>query len=96
MTPPVLVEVWAYQGQPKSAQRNKVLSDALKLQFVGDVLDGDYRLVLCLTDAAAAAPFVGRSWFADALQHAGIDVEVVAIPDDLKASIRAAQSRQYR
>ena len=94
--PPVLVEVWAHQGKPKPAQRNKVLGDALKLQYIGDLLDGDYRKVLCLTDAAAAAPFLGRSWIAGALQHAGIDVEVVAIPDDLRATIRSAQARQFR
>ena len=42
--PRVLVEVWAHQGAPKSAQRNKILSDAFKLQYVNDVLDGNYRL----------------------------------------------------
>lgn len=94
--PPVLVEVWAHQGAPKSAQRNKVLSDALKLQYVAATLGGEYRLVLCLTDALAAAPFVGRSWYADALRHANVDVEIVSIPDDLRTAIQAAQKRQYR
>ena len=94
--PPVLVEVWAHQGTPKPAQRNKVLSDALKLQYVGDILDGEYRAVLCLTDAAAAAPFLGRSWYAGALQRANVDIEVVEIPDHLRAEIRAAQARQFR
>lgn len=94
--PPVLVEVWAHQGTPKPAQRNKVLSDALKLKYLNDVLEGEYRMVLCLTDAAAAAPFLGRSWYADALQRANIDVEVVEIPDELRVEIQAAQARQFR
>jgi len=94
--PPVLVEVWAHQGALKPAQRNKVLSDALKMIYVRDVLRGNYRTILCLTDAIAAAPFIGRSWFAEALQHEGIDIEVVDIPDGLRADIKAAQARQFR
>ena len=94
--PAMLVEVWAHQGTLKPAQRNKVLSDALKLQYLGSVLDGDYRLVLCLTDASAAAPFLGRSWYSGALQRARIEVEVVEIPEELRASIRKAQARQSR
>lgn len=93
---PTLVEVSAHQGDLKPAQRNKVLSDALKLKYVNDVLGGGYRMILCLTDVDAAAPFVGRSWYAEALQHEGIDIEVVDLPGDLRADIRAAQARQYR
>ena len=93
--PPVLVEVWAHQGSPKAAQRNKVLSDAFKLQYARNLL-GNYRLVLCLTDEEAAAPFVGRTWYANALKHANIEIHVVDIPDELRSEIRAAQVRQYR
>ena len=64
--------------------------------YVRDVLGGNYRTILCLTDAIAAAPFIGRSWFAEALNYEGIDIEVVDIPDDLRADIKAAQERQYR
>ena len=94
--PPVLVEVWAHQGSPKSAQRNKVLADSLKLQFVNSALDIDYRMVFCFTDAAAAAPFLGRSWGSAAMRRAQVEIEIVELPDDLRAAIRAAQARQFR
>ena len=95
-TPPVLVEVWAHQGAPKVAQRHKVLADGLKLQYASDVLGGGHRKVLCLCDPAAAAPFLGRSWYAGALAHSNIEIEVVEISDELRQRIVAAQMRQYR
>ena len=32
-SPPILCEIWAHVGRPKSAQKNKVMKDALKLLF---------------------------------------------------------------
>lgn len=93
----VLVEVWAHQGAPKSAQKHKVLADALRLLFVASTLPTTPRLILCLSDPAAAHHFTSaRSWAAAALQNFGVDVEVVNLPDDLRAEIAAAQTRQYR
>jgi hypothetical protein len=77
--PPVLVEAWAHQGAPKSAQRNKVLSDALKLVHVAKVLGGEHRRVLCFSDSDTARPFVGRSWYAGALRDLGVEVHVVSM-----------------
>jgi len=36
--PPVLVEAWSHQGPPKSAQKHKVMTDALKLVWAEAVL----------------------------------------------------------
>jgi hypothetical protein len=94
--PPTLVEVWAHQGPPKVAQRNKVLSDALKVAHVSRVLDKDYRLILCFSDVAAAKPFLGRSWYAGALRTLGIDVHIVTLSDEWVQRIMEAQRRQYR
>jgi hypothetical protein len=94
--PPVLVEAWAHQGEPKSAQRNKVLSDALKLVHVAKILGGKHRRVLCFSDSDAARPFVGRSWYAAALRDQGVEVHVVALPGRWRTRILEAQRRQYR
>ena len=94
--PPVLCEAWAHQGAPKSAQRNKVLTDALKLAFVGSLREARPRLILAFSDAAAAQPFRGQSWYAHALRELSIEIVVVEIPDDLRERIRQAQVRQYR
>ncbi|MFY1635590.1 hypothetical protein ACN27F_20335 [Solwaraspora sp. WMMB335] len=94
----VLVECWAHQGPPKSAQRHKVLADALKLTWIASTMYPQPRLVLCMSDPAAARPFLptARSWAAQALLDLAITVHVVEIPDDVRKKVRAAQERQYR
>jgi hypothetical protein len=94
----VLVECWAHQGRPKSAQRHKVLSDALKLTWISTTIYPRPRLVLCMSDPLAAAPFqpTASSWAAQALQDLGITVSVVILPADVRQEVEAAQKRQYR
>jgi hypothetical protein len=94
----VLVECWAHQGPPKVAQRHKVLSDALKLTWISTTIYPRPRLILCLSDPLAAAPFLppSKSWAARALQDLGIAVSVVDLPDDVRQEVKAAQERQYR
>jgi hypothetical protein len=94
----VLVECWAHQGPPKSAQRHKVLADALKLAWISATLYPRPDLILCLSDQRAAAPFQPgtRSWAARALEDLGIHVTVVTLPDDLRQRVQDAQRRQYR
>ena len=94
----VLAECWAHQGSPKSAQRHKLLADAFKLAWIATTLNPRPQLILCLSDPAAAAPFIpgGRSWAARALQDHRIAVCVVDLPDDLRQRLLEAQRRQYR
>jgi hypothetical protein len=94
----VVVECWAHQGAPKAAQRNKVLADAFKLNWIGTILDPSPRRILCLSDPAAAAPFLptARTWAARALHDLDIDVIVVTLPDTIRNTILEAQRRQYR
>lgn len=81
--PPVLVEAWAHQGQPKGGQRNKVLADALKLVHVSAALAGGHRKILCFSDDAAARPFQSRrSWYAGALRT--YEAAVAALQDHSK------------
>lgn len=94
----ILVECWAHQGPPKSAQRHKVLADALKLSWIRSTLHPPPELILCLCDPAAAAPFLpgARSWAAQALKDLDIRLEIVELPADVMAAVQAAQRRQYR
>lgn len=95
--PPTLVEVWAHQGLPKSAQKAKVMTDALKLVWVeAAFFPAGARKILLLSDPAAAAHFRGSSWMAAALRHFGIDVRTVELPADHREAVRRAQSRQFR
>jgi hypothetical protein len=94
----ILVECWAHQGKPKTAQRHKVLADALKLTWIASTIYPRPRLILCMSDPLAAAPFLptSRAWAARALQDLGITVVVVELPEGVRKGIQAAQERQYR
>jgi hypothetical protein len=94
----VLVECWAHQGKPKAAQRHKVLADAFKLNWIDSTMYPKPRLILCMSDPAAAEPFLptSRSWAARALQDLAISISIVNLPDHVRQRVQAAQQRQYR
>jgi hypothetical protein len=93
----VLVECWAHQGAVKAAQRNKVMTDALKLMWVASRLPVTPRLILCMSDPVAAAPFTtAQSWAATAFRDLGIEVRVVSLTDEIRRGVREAQTRQFR
>lgn len=95
--PPIVVEAWAHQGKPKSAQKNKVMTDALKMVWASRRLVAqDARKILLLADDEAASHFRGNSWMASALRDLGVDVEVVELPNELREAVLRAQERQYR
>jgi hypothetical protein len=92
-----LVEAWAHQGPPKAAQKKKIVADGLKLAYAATLFGGPVRLVLLFSDERAAAPFASsRAWSAAAFHTFGIEMVVVALPDEERALIRVAQERQYR
>ena len=94
----VLVECWAHQGCPKSAQRQKVLADALKLSWIRSTLSPPPELILYLCDPSAAAPFLPgvRTWAAQALSDLDIRLEIAQLPPDVLGAVVEAQRRQYR
>jgi len=93
----ILVECWAHIGKVKGAQRLKVLTDAFKLIWIANNIPGRPRLVLCMGDHEAAAPFINRrAWYGQALADQGVEVVVVSLPEEIRASILRAQQRQYR
>lgn len=94
--PPVYVEAWAHQGPPKAAQKSKVMNDAMRLLAAAGVADAHPRLVLLFADEEAARQFRTGTWRATALAAAGIEVEVVDLPADVREGLRAAQQRQRR
>jgi hypothetical protein len=91
----VLVEAWAHQGPVKSAQRNKVLTDAFKLAFLAQELGRPVRLILLLSDEEAARRFQA-GWAAAALARFNIELAIVELSPAGRQRIRDAQARQYR
>jgi hypothetical protein len=96
-SPVVLVEVWAHIGPPKSAQKHKVLADALKLVWLDRRFwDGRSRKILLFADTAAARQFEGRSWMGAAIRDLGIELLTEELPAELRERVLVAQARQYR
>jgi len=95
-SPMVLCEAWAHIGPPKSAQKDKVMTDAFKLLFVNALIKGDGKRILLFADHDAAAHFQGKSWMAQCLNKHNIIVEIIELPLELKTEILKAQKRQYR
>ncbi len=97
--PTVLCEIWAHQGAPTSAQKAKVMTDAMKLLYARSLLPasgGGCRLLLAFADPRAAAHFSGTSWMARALKAAGIEIVVVELPEMVRVEVEKAQELQYR
>jgi hypothetical protein len=95
--PPILCEVYAHIGPPKSGQARKVMTDAFKLAFAAQHWNHEVpKLFLVFADDAAAKPFRGRSWRAHALRAFGIEVRVVEVSPEQREVLAAAQQRQWR
>jgi len=95
-SPMILCEAWAHIGPPKSAQKNKVMTDAFKLLFVGTFFEGNGQRILLFADPDAGAHFQGKSWMARCLREHDIRIEVIELPPELKAKVLKAQRRQFR
>jgi hypothetical protein len=89
----VLVEIYAHQGRLRGGQFHKVARDALKLATLARTRPGA-RLIIAFGDKDAAACVTAGSWLSEALRSWGIDVLVVELDADVRAGLRAAQTRQ--
>ncbi|NQT56427.1 MAG: MarR family transcriptional regulator [Desulfobacteraceae bacterium] len=94
--PLIICEAWAHIGPPKSAQKNKVMADALKLLYVKDFLKENGRCILLFGDEQAASHFQHNSWNAKCLESQGIEVKVMKFTPEWHNMVLEAQSRQKR
>lgn len=78
------------------AQKYKLVNDALKLYRIALPMTPTPRKILCVSDPAAVRHLGGRSWQGRAIRDLGVEIEVVALPHDIRASVAAAQERQFR
>jgi hypothetical protein len=94
--PLVLCEAFAHYGFLKSAQRQKLITDAFKLVYVERMLGRPARKIIILACEDAASRLSGRTWAAAAFSTFGVEVQVVQLAPELEACIRTAQKRQFR
>lgn len=87
----VFVEAFARLGTFKSGQRRKVATDILKFVALQSDQPGA-RFILAFVDDQAKASVVG--WVQAVVEHHGIELTVVDIPEDLRKKLEAAQVDQ--
>lgn len=95
-SPPILCEAWAHQGLPKRGQKNKVMTDALKMLYAAKLINEAPRKILVFGDEEAASPFRGKGWMAQALRAFGIEIQLAHLPKQMREGVRKAQKRQFR
>jgi len=94
-----LVEVWAHIGKAKAAQRNKVLSDMLKLVLVSSVLRRSYPTLnvesyLVFADVNACRVVTGKGWASLAAEEFGVESKIITLSPEVMKAIRDAQRKQ--
>lgn len=94
-----IVEIWAHVGPAKAAQKNKVLADTLKLATLTRLIQQDrptarVECSVVFVDDAAAQVLRNQSWGALAAELLGVRTDVIAISDELRQMILAAQRTQ--
>ena len=92
----VLCEIVARQGALKSAQRDKVASDILKMILVEKLAGVPMRKIICFASTDASAAFTKKSWLALSAQTFGIEIETVKLDAPTVLAIEAAQTMQHR
>lgn len=95
----VLLEINARIGRMKTATRNKVCKDALKMAFVSRAMNDAWRgkrvrTMLVFLDDEARASFGPRSWANAAFEALGVETRVCAMDARHRRALLAAQRRQ--
>ncbi len=91
----VLCEAYAHIGKLKGAQRQKVLTDAIKMLYVAKLRGGYWRKILLFADDEAAQPFKNGTWYAEAIKKFGFEIRVVEkLKDEIRKKLEKAQKRQ--
>jgi hypothetical protein len=95
--PPILCEIYSRIGPMKVAQHNKIAKDILKMLLIEKMGGKQYRKIIAFADEEAAQPFIdSESWYSKLKDNFNIEILIVDIPSELKASLINAQKRQYR
>lgn len=96
MSPAVLGEIYAHIGKLKPPQINKLVADALKMQYIQHNLKEPFRKLMVICDDEVYSTLIGDSWKSCVIRELGIEIVKIDIPEELKATLINAQKRQYR
>lgn len=92
----VIAEAYARVGKLGVSQKNKIVTDVMKMLLTEKVLNKEFKKIIAVCDDAVYKEMSGQSWKSLAISEFDIEVIKVDIDDDLKNKIVDAQTRQYR
>ena len=90
----IFIEVYAHQGPLKSAQRQKVCTDILKLITAEKILQQPIQKYILFGCDKAMKCFQNDSWYSQAVNKWGINLEIGELSETTKHRLKAAQERQ--
>ncbi len=91
---PCCIEIWAHQGEAKTAQKYKLMHDACKLIPAEKRLGKKCRKIICVTDKSAISFLSGKGWQGSFFSEFDVKIEVVDIPETARREIVEAQKKQ--
>lgn len=95
--PPILCEIFARIGKMKSAQRDKVCKDILKMLLIEKLSNKKFKKYIVFADSETYNSFLTeKSWYQGLNNAIGIEFYFVNLSKSLKQKIKAAQIKQYR
>lgn len=92
----VIAEAYARIGKLGPSQKNKIVTDVMKMILTEKVLNKDFKKIIAVCDDSVYEQMSGLSWKSLAISEFDIKVMKVDIDDSLKNKIVNAQKRQYR
>lgn len=92
----VIAEAYARVGKLGVLQKNKLVTDVMKMLLTEKVLNKEFKKIIAVCDDSVYKEMSGLSWKSLAISEFNVEVIKVDIDDELKDKIVNAQTRQYR
>jgi len=92
----IIGEIYSHVGSLKPTQRNKILSDILKMLLLEKETKRYHRKIIAICDESVLKSISGKSWAATCFRSFDIEVIKVDIGAYNREILINAQKRQYR
>lgn len=90
----IVGEIFTHIGRPNKAQDNKVANDILKMLLLEKLEGRTYRKMIVVCDEQEMKKITGTSILAECIRQFHIEVKIIEIEANLRATLIAAQKRQ--
>ncbi len=92
----IIGEIYSHIGSLKPPQKNKMLTDILKMLLMEKVTKRSFRKIIAICDDVVLKSITGKSWAATCFKSFDVEIMKVDIGEYNREILIAAQKRQYR